>query len=56
MELTRIGWKQDRCRNGSMRRCAKPDLRSSCWRHHVRNALKTMPVKSESNDARGIAR
>ena len=23
---------------------------------HVRNALKTMPVKSESNDARGIAR
>src|SRR5437016_14603766 len=45
-----------RCRNGFMRRCAPPGLRSNCWRRAItRTMFKIMPVKTDRKDARGIA-
>ena len=50
------GLKQALCRNGCTRLCGRRALRLSLLEtRHIRDALKSMPVKSDRNDARGIA-
>ena len=55
-EWSGSGWRPGRCRNGCMRRCGRPGSRSSCWRPGTcSSAFQAMPVKTDRNDARGIA-
>ena len=50
------GSRPDHCRNGCMRRCSSQGLPVELLEtRHVRKAFEAMPVKTDRNDARGIA-
>ena len=54
--LNGLVWRRVLCRNGCTLRCAKPGFAVELLEtRHVRDAFKSMPVKSDRNDARGIA-
>ena len=50
------GWRPGRCRNGCMPGCGRPGFEAVLLEtRHVKAALSAMIVKTDRNDARGIA-